>query len=157
MVEEGNSLNSLTKPHFVGQDSIPVFIPALDEPVETFKLEIFEFSVVFEDGYVFVPVLPGFSLLPHIEAIHLGLHLDDVGVVVAVLLIPDVLVVLQKEFMDLIMNFKLFPDVLDGDLIVGLELLDLLATIKGLLGFPCRIIVADIPPFYVVELIRLSI
>ena len=54
-----------------------------------------------------------------------------------VLLIPDVGIILRQEFLDLIVDFELFPDVLAGYFIEGLELLYLLGgAADGGLGLP---------------------
>lgn len=153
MIEEGDSLNSFAKPHFVSQYSVPILVPALDKPVQTLQLKFLEFSIVFKDWNILIAVLSRFSFLTCIQPIHLRFHLGNIGIVIVVLLITDVLIVLKQKFMYFIMNFKLFPDIFDGYFIVCLKLFYFLRTSKDLLGLPCSIVIAHISPFDIVQFI----
>jgi hypothetical protein len=57
VVEKSNGLYGFAESHLICEDGVFVLIPALNEPVETLELKVFEFSVVFEYRDIFFAVL----------------------------------------------------------------------------------------------------
>lgn len=127
-------MNGFTQSHFIGQYAVPIFIPVLDHPIQTFQLELFEHSVVLENWDVLSAILTGlFSQT--IKQIQFLLHFGDVWIFNDSVI--RLLIKLKKELMNLIVNLDPFSGLSVRNLVPVFELEDLIHVVNDRLSLPC--------------------
>lgn len=80
MIKESDRLYSLSKTHFIGENSVPLFVPGFDEPIDTFSLIRSENLVVLVDVGVILLILERILSIADVIEVEAILYLCYLGV-----------------------------------------------------------------------------
>ena len=100
MIQEGDSLNSFSQTHLICEDHIAIFVPGLDQPVQTLELIISQELTVLINSLICLSVNEWLLSLLLIE-IELVLDFLDGGRAELLLLQIEI----QERFMSLILLY----------------------------------------------------